>query len=968
MIYYLVCLSIIIQLYTQGLSPIKPALFNWDLESLKVLSLLKDSNGLLWIGTENGLYKYNGVHLHLIPSNSEEKNSLKNPHILSLYESSDHTLWIGTELALSALNPSLGTFTHYTRIHGDSSGLIDPYIHSIVEDSAKNLWLGTDGGLTKFSPKTNRFTHFLPHNSSLSFYHVTHTFIDSDHHLWVGTTLYLNKYLGEQSFSRHPAKRNSNVTYHYTNATYLANRIITMHESSDKKLWIGTDYGVSLFDLKTDRYIHQQLDLNATFKQLKTSVRSILEIDKERTLLGTSEGLYLISIKGKIATCKKLLSNEIYTLIKDHSIIWIGTNKGVFFTEIQKFPININSQFKDVTVINSQKDKLWVGHKRGVSYINKLSGQTNFYWPFFKITQLVFEDKHIWFTGLQGDLEVVDWKSNKGIRYNKGVPVNNITFPNTHIEDAVYISETNDMWFAAYNEGLLHLDMDKKRVNTILLQPTSTKVNRILKHGKQLLLGTTHGLISYSLKDSSEQLITPNINVQTLYTDRTHIWLGTLQHGVLQSDTTGKILAHLNTTDGLQVNHVVGISSYQNTLYILTKRGLSSLKDGVLNEVSVAFQTSANLHEFYTLHIDSLGTLYLGSSAGLYTIKHHDIRYKNEPSKTFITQVKMNQDDLISPLNVAQNKTFKIPYDKNTISFEFSSSNYTQLHQRRFQYKLTPLEDRWISSGQRNFVTYRNLNPGTYTFMCRSKHSNSEWTEAHTRSFFILKPYWQQWWFILLSCLFFASIIYGFYLNRKEKRTEVKRIRKQIAADIHDHIGSTLTEITLLSELAQIHPESNKDELEKIEQKSRRSITEMSDLVWAIDTEKDTVEDLVLRMKEFSLNLLSYNEMTTYFNLDIRSKHQRISPNKRQHIYFIFKEMIHNIVKHSEATEVHISIHYDTEFYLLVKDNGIGLTNETDRSGNGLRNMKQRSEQIQATFKIKSEHGTQLQLKLKQLV
>ena len=217
-------------------------------------------------------------------------------------------------------------------------------------------------------------------------------------------------------------------------------------------------------------------------------------------------------------------------------------------------------------------------------------------------------------------------------------------------------------------------------------------------------------------------------------------------------------------------------------------------------------------------------------------------------------------------------------------------------------------------------------------------------------------------------------IVYGIYRYRINELLSRQAIRNKIAQDLHDNVGSTLSSISVYSQVAKIYQQQQKmeslqDTLEKISATSSEMISEMNDIVWAINPRNDNMATILQRMESFARPLLASQEIRFHFSYDMSVQHQHLEMNKRKNFYLIYKEAVNNALKYSGCTSiwVEISIHHH-QLLLNVKDDGKGFDAQKVKtqhtlSGNGVRNMEMRAKEMRGTCRIESgEGGTTIRL------
>jgi signal transduction histidine kinase len=269
-------------------------------------------------------------------------------------------------------------------------------------------------------------------------------------------------------------------------------------------------------------------------------------------------------------------------------------------------------------------------------------------------------------------------------------------------------------------------------------------------------------------------------------------------------------------------------------------------------------------------------------------------------------------------------------------------------------------------------VNFANLAPGSYRFLVRAVNSDGIASPVPASiTFKILLPVWQRWWFISLAALAFAGIAYAAYRYRISRLLEVANVRTRIATDLHDDIGANLTKIAILSEVARQELGTNgaaraEGPLSSIARISRESVASMSDIVWAINPQRDTLRDLVRRIRQHAEEVCLSQNIEVTFNAPDREPHLRLGVDVRRDLYLIFKEAITNSVRHSKCTRLEIELAHEGEVLTLtISDNGRGFDPEDQADGNGLINMRRRAERHAGKLVIDSQSGRGTTIKVR---
>lgn len=323
-----------------------------------------------------------------------------------------------------------------------------------------------------------------------------------------------------------------------------------------------------------------------------------------------------------------------------------------------------------------------------------------------------------------------------------------------------------------------------------------------------------------------------------------------------------------------------------------------------------------------------------------------------------ITQLRrFDQNIPLAPFS--QNLTVR-HYD-NYLEIAFAAMDSLPVEKLTFRYRLAGVDTGWVET-QQQFVQYKNLADGKYAFEVQASNNSSDWSEPAKIVFVLEPPFWERLWFVLfLTLLTVGSAVY-FVTFRIRQLLAIERLRTRIAADLHDNIGAGLTEISILSEVGakEISQPQNGmvGHFDKISLISRELVDRMNDIVWLVNPKRDSLYDLIQQLGS------SFEEISTCSGIVFRAhnleslRQVRLQMEFRQQLYFIFKEALHNSLKHSAAREVVLEAQTQGKGLLMrLKDNGKGFDQEKRSCRNGLENMKRRAEMLGAKVIIYSSPG-----------
>jgi two-component sensor histidine kinase len=358
---------------------------------------------------------------------------------------------------------------------------------------------------------------------------------------------------------------------------------------------------------------------------------------------------------------------------------------------------------------------------------------------------------------------------------------------------------------------------------------------------------------------------------------------------------------------------------------------------------------------------DSNGSLWFGNDHGLMRLDPLP-EERSQPPPVTISEFKVRGvRHTLSALGETEFSGLSLPANQNQLEVGFTGLEFRAGKKLTYQYQLEGAENNWSPATTERTVNYASLSPGSYRFLVRAINSEGLVSaKPASLAFTIVPPIWQRNWFRVLAVLLFASILYAIYRYRVEQLLAVERIRARIATDLHDDIGSTLSQISILSEVASrdIDEPKSIDSLQEIAGLSRQSMEAMSDIVWAIDPEQDRVEQLAHRMRRFASDLSTTDGVRVHFQGPTEEKSLEIETDMRRQIFLIFKESLHNALRHSGCQNIDVNFQAsEGRLILTIQDDGCGFDPARARLGLGLISIEQRAGLLGGKAEIISAPG-----------
>jgi len=999
-----------------------------------VESIVQDCIGFMWFGTQDGLNMYDGYKFTVYKNETDNTDSLCNNFIICLFEDSEKNLWIGTKNGLSRYNREKNCFINYKNIPGNKASLANNEIRAIHEDSNGELWIGTyGGGLHKFDSSKEKFSRFTIKEKSTE--DKNRNRINAIHEDKKNNIFFTGTWrAGLYTFDRQNLKWDKIGFADSENADDI--RINSITQDADGKIILSTNSGLYILNL-TERTVTQLQHNPEDPFSLSNDLVSFSYIDSKNNLwIATREGgLNLldtnrnafIHFRHKKENSKSISNNSITKIFEDRSgIIWIGTYGGGVnklinqCKKIQHFNFqndsdNCVSSDKIYCFLEDEDDNLWIGTwDKGLNFfekktnkfkcyrsepgdINSISNDT--------ITGIV-KDKNndLWIGTSGGGLNKFDRRENKFIRFCHDPLDKNSLSHDTIFTIAI---DSNDvLWIGTGGGGLDRYDIklnkfsnyrgiDKNsissnRVRTIFIDRNNIKWIGTDNSGLDRFDEKNNTFQNYSNKANDNSSLSSN-NILSIYEDSLgSLWVGTIDGGLNKFISEKNSFKRYNARNGLPNNSVNGILEDEHeNLWVSTNYGIS--KFNIRKEVFRNYDEKDGLqsNEFNQSACIKLkdGSLIFGGING-FNIFHPDGIHDNQ----FIPPVVISDFKIFNKsINVLdKNSKLKKPifiedyldlsYRDSVISFEISVLDFNVPEKNRYAYKLEGFDRNWVYSGDRRYVTYTNLNPGNYVFRVKGSNNDLVWNEEGTSiGINISPPFWKTGWFKIMGALAAAgagNAIYRSKLNKikKEKKAQEEftrkliefqeNDRKKIAGELHDNIGHYL----LITKNKLLLGEKKIDDKEFL----KNNISEMSEIL--SETLKD-VREMSYTLHPYQLERLGISKAIKSiadraakssgitFTTNVDDIDKILNKDAEINLYRIIQECINNIIKHSNAAEAILNIiKSDRNISVLISDNGSGfdlnnLRSEKISPGYGLQGMKERTKLFNGQLKLESEIG-----------
>lgn len=385
---------------------------------------------------------------------------------------------------------------------------------------------------------------------------------------------------------------------------------------------------------------------------------------------------------------------------------------------------------------------------------------------------------------------------------------------------------------------------------------------------------------------------------------------------------------------------------------------------------------------------DEEGKLYFGGINGINVFDPDSIISNQSKPLIQFTSIKLFEEPLKTDTSITVLTKLKLPYDNNTLSFDFAALEFSNSSQNQYAYMLTGYDLDWIYSGTKHYTRYANLPSGNYLFKVKAANADGVWNEVpKTLEIIITPPFWRTAWFYLLMVILAFSILGAIvYLIIKRQRNKLKQElevqqklegeRLRIARDLHDNVGAQLSYLITNIDWMLENPDAlNEQEtikrLNSLSDTGKQAILTLRQTIWAINNKELSVEDFADRFKQFALKMLEYDksiQLQVEENID---ENNMLRPGVALNLFRICQEAFNNCIKHASCKNIIIRLNSNADcvFEFVLEDDGKGFDLEAaKKTGHyGLHNMNARAEETGAQLVVSSilGQGTRLHLELR---
>ncbi|MEQ1675636.1 MAG: two-component regulator propeller domain-containing protein [Chitinophagaceae bacterium] len=967
----------------------------------QVNTITQDSRGFIWLGTKEGLFRFDGQYYKTWYANPGDSLKFSNNNIRVVAEyKKDRVLFLSGS-ALWQINISNQQLQKVPPLK-------DKKIIATPEQLNGNGWLLSDPDSIYISDKELNIQYSI----SLKEYFIPGTWVSafSIHYPWCLLSsnsynrVFLLNYKTKQviPFLLDDSKIDSRAKF-FTFQVY---------DSTRKRLYFSAFFDGNFYcDLKLPQVTRYQL--TPFWAQKDGAIRKSLLLPGNRLLQGGDHGLYLADSTGSVKFNEETLPD--HPLISGVVLNIYQTKDGDYWATtlngISRFNLNHpNTGYLQMNLDISSEDEfksIIKGADGNIYFLTERESLFQFDQKTKKVRRIDKTGTYGWSAIRNGDEIIATGGPLNLLIYN--VISGKLLYPaflqpfytkNTDLITLVFKARNGDLWYSCNGStGLIRNPAGTQQY--IQYSKTSSPPAISLSyvhcasedsHGNiwwgsnksPILLKWDAALQKFQEYEVSKLIpqFILNTGINYLYVDaKDNLWIALDAAALIKYNINTRKGDYYDMNRGMPTDALFGmVSDAQNRLWFGTRKGLCCYlpeRDKIVTFTSYDGLQEDNFEGSGIFFDKEENLVYAGGKRTIAFFNPDTLLYKTTTVRppAFIDEMKVNGKSwYFDP----EKKNLLKP-NENNIEFSFASPDFNRNNQLEFQYRLTGAADDWIDLGEKRSVTFNNLPSGTYSISVRCKHKGNEsWAETvYPINFTIETPWFKTTWFRVLAALLIALLFWyifrTYYLQKLQKQKAaaekiqaVEKERTRIATDMHDDFGASLSRIKFISEKMQLTQSENeglKTDLSKISDYSDEMAEKMNEIVWALNQRYDSLGDLVSFCRSYASEYLQDKNIKLHFSEGELSEN-KIQGEVRRNIFLVIKEALHNIVKHAGASEVAVSFRHDEKnqsISVVISDTGKGIDTGNIRPfANGLENMKKRMADINGTFTIENNNGTRI--------
>ncbi len=946
-----------------------------------VISTIQTRDGYLWLGTQYGLVRFDGIHFTVF--DEENTPGLNNDRIIYLFEDSHTNLWMGTDSGGVALEKD-GTIKNFAIGRSGHEGRLV----SACEDASGAVWLYTaDARLGRYQKGKMDVLDFNFPTPAVCRIMAA----EKSGPLWIGE--------GGVMFSFRPS--NFNPPAFAIEQWIPVQRLDYLLASQRGGTW-------RLINGRVQKWNASQPEKDfGPYPWTNLVVTSACEDKDGNLIVGTlGAGVFWYGADGKyqqISTEQGLSKEYVLSLCMDSGgNLWVGTDGGGL-DRIKRKNFNSPPGLHSWNVQSLSEDAhggFWVAFGAlGASYWKSNSAQ-DFHVGQHQATWevLVDQQQRVWAGTINDGLFL--------FRTNDFQPAPGAEILGPQIS-VLFEDQSGQLWVGTPN-GLGHWNGQDWKTYTTRDGLSGNVVSAMAEDtAGNLWIGTEDGGLScfkdgkfVSYRESENGL--PGDDISCLDVDRDGVlWVGTSGHGLARL-FQGKWTAY-STHDGLVSDSISYLiedgegylwAGSNLGLMRIPKKSLDDLANGTVK--NIVCRTYVESDGLPTRECSggsqpaacrtSDGRLWFPTTKGLASVNPAELKLNLQPPLVMIESVLVDgREQKTNRLNSAWQPSIVIPPGHDRLEIHYTGLDFSAPNEVRFKYRLEGHETAWTEAGDTRVAFYNKLPPGDYRFQVEACNEDGVWNETGSMLAVTVQPlFWQTGWFRAVAILGLLGIIAAVvrYLSTQKLHRQLQELKQQealekerfrIARDLHDQLGANLTQVALLGEMAEADkhsPEEVEAHAQQISQTARDTTHSLDEIVWAVNPSNDTLDSLITYACKYAQEYLAVAGLRYRAEVPPQLPAVIIPPEIRHNVFLTFKEAVNNVVKHAQASEARIRLRLSPGHFIMeIEDDGRGiggLDTQAAQARSGLRNMRKRMDDIHGEFSVSggAKGGTIVRLKI----
>ena len=796
---------------------------NNGLSQSVVNCIFQDSKGYIWIGTQNGLNRFNGEAFDVYIYNPHDSNSISNNWIYAIAEDKDGNLWIGTK---GGLNKYLANQNKFKRIAYQTGFSYDvtQYNYDIICLRNGNILINTPPVISIYDSEKESFTHFqskLEYDGAVKDVKIP-VIEDVDEKIWIGST----KGLASYSFQTEEFNYFSFVKK--TGDVIDGVNITALFKDSKENIWVGTTVGLFSFNAESNRFEEAQFVTGSDrkFSFDNTCIRTITEDKNGNLIIGTEgRGLFVLSTNSQNPVTVQNYTTEnseigddiVQSLIIDRSEnLWIGNLQGISKTDLKKKKFNIYRRSNSPNSINllgnviaslykNDDGILWVGNwGQGLNLVNLNTGEVehfstqhtgNHHLP-NDFVHVIFKDsEHRMWLGTRNGILIYDKPGNRFVNWNEyfknpALP----TFNNVRIYMIIQDRASN-YWIGTQN-GLYKINLNESSIEVFQQELTNNHqlsanlVYCLLEDSEGLIwIATVSGLDVYNpvtkkIKHfhKEEKGLSDDFVISLCEDSNGRIWIGTATY-LNVYNKIDSVFTFYSQKQGLPNNRIFEIVKDKNNgLWVASGKGLSKF-----DEKQNAFHTFTLEDGLQSLEFNlraafacTDGEMLMGGMNGFNSFYPDSISGNPYIPNIVFTSFYAQKGASKEYINLEDLPKVVLKHNIYSFTVEFAALEFTNPQKNNYAYQMKGISDEWINIGNRKFVPFFALPPGEYVFKVKGSNNDGVWNDKEISiRIVILPPWWRSIYAYFAYIVLIILAIVGYVKVRERKLQHDKKILEQ---------------------------------------------------------------------------------------------------------------------------------------------------------------------------------------------